>query len=308
MKRVHTVFITATLIGLSFGLVDRSYAGDGKPDAKYTAQEAISLLKKGNERFYSDTPDNSNQSKKFRSELVNNQHPHSVVLASADSRVIPEYIFNQGFGQIYSVRTTGLALDHNSIGSIEHAVSHLGARLIVVMGNDNCETIRAAYDVPEDKSAGSKHLDKILNFMRPGIEKFKKVSESDRTLFAAAKANVFAASKHLVKESKIIFDKIKNNEVTIVQAIYNMNTGKVEFSDNVGPILSQMIQSEKSPSRKVSSDASTEPSDKPEKKEKKKKKKDSEEKKLEKPEEKKEEKKDTSATKSWENTNKKDSY
>lgn len=314
MRRIHTVITTAALIGFSFCLIDKSFAGDAKPDTKYTAQDALSLLKKGNERFFSDNLDNSNQGKKFRAELIYNQYPHSVVLASADSRVIPEYIFNQGFGQIYTVRTVGLAPDSHSIASIEHAVSHLGAKLIVVMGNDNCETIRAAYDVPENKSAGSKHLDKILSFMRPGIEKFKKVSESDRTLFAAAKANVFSTSKYLVKESKIIFEKIKKNEVTVVQAIYNMNTGKVEFSDNVGPILSQMIQSEKSPSRKISSESS--PSDKSEKKEKNKKKKDAKEateKKVEKVEEKKSDKKeepakDTSAAKpTWESS-KKDSY
>lgn len=234
---------------LSLGLSSLASAGD----TKVSGNDAFALLKKGNERFYSNKPEYGNANKDYRAQLVNNQSPHSVVISCSDSRVPPEYIFDQGFGQLYSIRLTGEVLDSSAVASVEHAVAHLGSKLIVVMGHDSCEAVRAAYDVPANKSAGSAHLDKILAFIRPGIEKFRKVSESDRTLHSAVKANVFAVAKHLVKESKIVFDGIKKKDLILVQGVYNMASGKVEFSDDVGPVLAQMLQSEH-PSRKISSE------------------------------------------------------
>ncbi len=261
----------ASAITLSFCFTSIASAAE----SKVSGNDAFALLKKGNERFYSEKSEYSNSKKDYRTQLVNNQSPHSVVISCSDSRVPPEYIFDQGFGQLYSIRLTGEVLDSSAIASVEHAVAHLGSKLIVVMGHDSCDAVRAAYDVPAGKSAGSPHLDKTLSFIRPGIEKFRKVSESDRTLHSAVKANVFAVAKHLVKESKIIFERLKKKEVVLVQGVYNMASGKVEFSDDVGPMMAQLIQSE-SPSRKISSEDDGE---KKEKKKKRKKDKESEEKK-----------------------------
>lgn len=256
VKRFNVIAQKAGVLSaltLSLCLTSVASAGDAKPETKISGPDAFALLKKGNERFYSEKTDRENTSKDYRSQLLNNQKPHSVVISCSDSRVPPEYIFDQGFGQIYSIRLIGEVLDSSAIASVENAVEHLGTKLIVVMGHDSCDAVRAAYDVPAGKSAGSAHLDKILNFIRPGIEKFKKVSESDRTLHAAVKANVFAVSKELVKESKIIFERLKKKDVSLVQGVYNMSSGKVEFSDDIGPVLAQLIMTE-SPSRKISSD------------------------------------------------------
>ena len=244
--------IVLTIFGVSFSAGSASHA-DTKPDIKYSGPEALSLLKKGNERFTTDKSVRENSSKDYRSQLSNRENPHTVIISCSDSRVPPEYIFDQRFGQIYSIRLTGEVLDSSAIASVEHAVEHLGAKLIVVMGHDNCDAIRAAFKIPEGKSAGSRHLDKTLAFIRPGIEKFRKISESDQTFHSAVKANVFAVSKHLVKESKIIFEHLKKNNLTLAQGIYSLSTGKVEFSDDIGPLLARE-NSPDSPSRHVSSD------------------------------------------------------
>src|SRR5207247_5373090 len=97
--------------------------------------KAIAKLKEGNGRYTSGNLEHPGQTTERRAELTKDQHPFAVILSCSDSRVPPEIVFDQGLGDLFVVRVAGNVIDDHGLGSIEYAVDHLGARLIVVLGH-----------------------------------------------------------------------------------------------------------------------------------------------------------------------------
>ena len=98
--------------------------------------EALARLKAGNERFASSKVSSSKPVAARRAETAKEQHPFAIVVACADSRSAPEIVFDQNIGDLFVIRTAGNLVDDYALGSIEYAVEHLGARLIVVLGHE----------------------------------------------------------------------------------------------------------------------------------------------------------------------------
>lgn len=111
-----------------------------------TANAAWSRLLQGNRRFAEGQAEHPWQDRESRERLTNGQHPDVAVLACADSRVPPEIVFDQGLGDMFTIRTAGQVIDDAVIASLEYAIEHLGVRLLVVLGHEGCGAVKAAVD------------------------------------------------------------------------------------------------------------------------------------------------------------------
>ncbi len=208
---------------------------DTSSSASKTGWEAFAELQKGNTRFVSGSPQHPHQENARRDELSKGQTPPAMVLSCSDSRVAPELVFDQGLGDVFTVRVAGNVASSEAIASIEYAIEHLGSKLLVVMGHTSCGAVKAALTTPKSKSAGSENLDKLVSQIRPGILPFltqpEKTIAEDSTLKGPVKSNVLGVVKDLLKRSTIINQAVKSERIVVAQGLYDLGTGKVDFWD-----------------------------------------------------------------------------
>src|SRR6266404_2041572 len=181
------------------------------PAASVSADAALAKLKEGNLRFASSEVSQSKPTAARRAETAQEQHPFAIILGCADSRTAPELIFDQNLGDLFVIRTAGNLVDDHALGSIEYAVAHLGARLVVVLGHQRCGAVKAALESdiqPAVKAAKGK----------PGDALSATVTENARQVAAQIKAK--AALGDLAKE------------VRIVSAVYDLDTGKIDWAND----------------------------------------------------------------------------
>lgn len=185
-----------------------------------SAKEALKALKEGNKRFASDKPIYDRHDADARAELVDGQHPFAIVLSCADSRVIPELVFDAGLSDLFVVRVAGNVANTSTIASIEYAVANLDVRLVVVLGHENCGAVSAAL-------AGGEHghnLNVLLAHLKPAVPK-SAAKITGTTLKNAVKKNAKLTAKTLRERSTIL----DNKRLEIVPAYYNLASGKVDF-------------------------------------------------------------------------------
>lgn len=186
--------------------------------AGVTAASALSRLKAGNKRYVADKMKREMQDPARRSELTSGQSPFAIVLGCADSRVLPELVFDTGLGELFVIRVAGNVANTSSIASIEYAVAHLGTKLIVVLGHENCGAVGAAMDGGDY----GYNLNHLLAHITPAIAGMR----GKKTVEKVVKQNAKLNAKQLEARSPII-NKAKG--VKIVPAYYNLDGGKVEF-------------------------------------------------------------------------------
>lgn len=189
---------------------------------------ALRWLKNGNIRFTKGSLRNDGQSRKDVSRLSQGQRPHTIVLSCSDSRVPPELVFDQKLGEIFVVRTAGQSLDSSGIASIEYAVSHLGARLIVVMGHTSCGAVQAAVETRGGSDAGSVHLNNLVKDIQPRLASLQSATPS-RGFVSEGWANARGAAQDLMAKSVIVSDAVQKGQIRIVNALYNLSSGEVDF-------------------------------------------------------------------------------
>lgn len=194
-----------------------------------TAEQALLWLQNGNKRYLSRSNRSDGKSQKDRERLGKGQHPHAIILSCADSRVPPETVFDQSLGEVFVVRTAGESLDSSVIASLEYAVEHLGPRLLVVMGHTSCGAVKAALETPEDKSAGSPSLDKLVGDIRPRIPNRSPASTASAGLEIESAANAQGVAADLLKRSDIIRARVEKGDLQIKPALYYLDSGSVKF-------------------------------------------------------------------------------
>jgi carbonic anhydrase len=182
--------------------------------------EIIERLKKGNERFVSGISKRKPIDSTLRKSLVSGQSPFAAILGCADSRVVPEIIFDTGLGELFTVRVAGNIANVASIASIEFAISQLNVKLVLVMGHENCGAVSAAV---QDGNY-SDNLNRILIHITPAIEQIPN-GNLDEIIRKNAELN----AKDLIKRSTIISEAVKKREVKIIPAFYHLESGEVEF-------------------------------------------------------------------------------
>lgn len=224
---------SARLVALGLALAC-SAAWAEKPHAAATSlnpQASLELLKEGNQRFVKGTAKHEGSGPAARKLLVSGQSPHTIVLSCSDSRVPPEFVFDQGLGKIFVVRVAGNVVNASNMASIEYAVEHLGARLLVVLGHESCGAVHAALATPDNQSAGSVALDGLLGTIRHNLGRLKQTPDAlaDKTLTAPVKKNVEASLAQVASASPLLKERLAKGELVLVPAIYSLSTGAVSF-------------------------------------------------------------------------------
>lgn len=188
------------------------------------AKDALQKLEEGNKHFASMHLKHPDISKKRLHSLEHGQNPFVAILSCSDSRVPPEIIFDQGLGDIFEIRNAGNVLDNQVIGSIEYALAHLGVKLVVILGHTDCGAVNATINNNHE----SQYIESLTDFITPAVQK-AKTQEGDLYTNTSCINAKNAAEGLINSDSKIIKKYIKNNDVLIIPAIYDIHTGKVEF-------------------------------------------------------------------------------
>jgi len=194
-----------------------------------SADEALKLLKDGNCRFMEGRAIHPRQDAARRGlTFGQGQHPLATVLSCADSRVPVEIIFDQGIGDLFVVRVAGNVAATDELGSMEYAVDHLGVPLVVVLGHSQCGAVAAV--VEGAKLPGS--LGPLLAPIKLAVSKAREENPGAATealIDAAVRNNVFQAMEDVLRLSPVIKAKVKAGEVKLMGAIYELDTGEVQW-------------------------------------------------------------------------------
>jgi carbonic anhydrase len=156
-------------------------------------------------------------------EVAKGQHPIAIIVGCSDSRVAPEIVFDQGLGDLFVVRVAGNVVDDHAIGSIEYAVEHLHASLIVVLGHDRCGAVQAA--ISGDDAPG--HIQSLVESIRPAVEAAK--SEPGDLLDNAINENVRRVVNQLQTSQPILGQEVQEGHLQVVGARYLLDGGSVRF-------------------------------------------------------------------------------
>jgi len=190
---------------------------------RVSAEDALKVLIEGNWRFMNGIPMGPNRTPKRRRELLRGQRPFAAVLGCSDSRVVPEIIFDAGLGDLFVVRLVGNIPDEGALGSLEFAVENLGVRLVVVLGHTRCGAIGAAV---QGNCPGG-HIEHLLGAVRLGMEKSR--AEPGEGYINCIIANIEEAVKKVAVASEHVGKMAKSGELKLVGALYDLETGEVEF-------------------------------------------------------------------------------
>lgn len=188
---------------------------------------ALAKLKEGNARFVKNKLNLRDLGPERREQLLKGQKPFAIVLGCADSRVVPEFIFDQGLGEIFVGRNAGNVAGADEIGSIEYAIQKTpSVSLIVVMGHEDCGAIKAAI--------GGEHMEGDLGWLVKQVDPGKDLPKDPKeALAAAAKHNAVRQAQLMTEKSSIIREFVQSGRVQIIPAYYSLETGKVEWLDIV---------------------------------------------------------------------------
>ena len=196
-----------------------------------TPKMAMELLKDGNKRFINNLKVNRNLLQQAN-ETSDGQHPLAVILSCIDSRTSAELIFDQGLGDIFSVRIAGNIINEDILGSMEFACKLAGSKLIVVLGHTKCGAIKGACDHAE-----MGNLTTLLAKIKPAVEaekttKENRTSTNEDFVENVATINVKNTVKAIMERSPILAEMIKNGSLGIVGGTHDITTGEVSFYDD----------------------------------------------------------------------------
>lgn len=196
-----------------------------------TPQEAVNILKKGNARFVNNLKVNRNLLQQVN-ETSDGQHPFAVILSCIDSRTSAELIFDQGLGDVFSVRIAGNVQNADILGSMEFSCKVAGAKIVVVLGHTKCGAIKGACDHVE-----MGNLTTLLEKVKPAIEAEKSVKDNRHAANSefvekVASLNVRLTKKQILQNSPILKDMISKGEIALVGGMYDVETGVVNFYDD----------------------------------------------------------------------------
>lgn len=193
-----------------------------------TPEMAITILQEGNNRFINNLKANRNLLQQVN-ETAAGQFPFAAILSCMDSRTSAELIFDQGLGDIFSIRVAGNVLNDDILGSMEYACKVAGSKLVVVLGHTKCGAIIGACNHVE---VG--HITTLLEKVKPAIDQETQTT-ADRNgnnaefVNHVTENNVHLTMARVRKESPILADMEKNGEIRIIGGVYDVETGKVDF-------------------------------------------------------------------------------
>ncbi len=199
--------------------------------AAITPAMALEILKKGNDRFINNLKANRNLLQQAN-ETSDGQHPFAVILSCIDSRTSAELIFDQGLGDVFSVRIAGNIINEDILGSMEFGCKVAGAKIIMVMGHTKCGAVKGACDHVE-----MGNLTALLSKIQPAVYDEKTVTEnrnSGNTEFVekVASINVKRTVHAIMERSPILKEMIEKGEIGIVGGTHDLTSGMVTFYED----------------------------------------------------------------------------
>ncbi len=199
--------------------------------AAITPEKALELLKDGNERFTNNLKVNRNLLQQAN-ETSDGQHPFAVILSCIDSRTSVELVFDQGLGDVFSVRIAGNIINEDILGSMEFGCKVAGAKIIVVLGHTKCGAIKGACDHLE-----MGNLTALLSKIQPAVNDEKTVienrnSDNDEFVEKVATLNVKRTVHAILERSPILMEMLAAGEIGIVGGNHDLISGEVSFYDD----------------------------------------------------------------------------
>lgn len=198
--------------------------------AAMTPDTSIQSLKEGNIRFQNNFSANRNLIEQVK-DTTTGQYPFATVLSCIDSRIPAEMVFDQGIGDLFSVRIAGNFINDDILGSMEFACKLAGSKVIVVLGHTSCGAVKGACD-----NAELGKLTGMLNKIKPAVEAVKEPEEvSERTsknldfVNEVASKNVEFSIEGIRSGSQVLAEMEREGSIKIVGAMYDVGTGNVSF-------------------------------------------------------------------------------
>jgi carbonic anhydrase len=204
-----------------------------------TPRKALEILQNGNDRFVNNLKANRNLLQQAN-ETKDGQWPFATILSCIDSRTSAELIFDQGLGDIFSVRIAGNIVNTDILGSMEFACKVAGSKLIVVLGHSKCGAVKGACDHVE-----MGNLTELLSKLQPAVyqereTKGERSSKNSAFVENVAAINVRRSVKNIIERSFILEQMVENGEIGVVGGMHNIETGIVEFYDDIEYIKDAM--------------------------------------------------------------------
>lgn len=211
------------VMAMAAALMAGNALASGTPTA-VTPDQALAKLLEGNSHYVSGNLDNLDKMSeaKNRTLVAGGQHPYAIILACSDSRVPPEILFDKGLGELFVVRVAGNIVERHELGSIEYAIEHLGAKLIMVLGHERCGAVTAAFNA-NGISDGS-NIGSLVESIAPAVVETKSVGGDIEECIVT---NIKKVSEELEARSAIVKEGIEAGTVKIVRAKYDLDDGKV---------------------------------------------------------------------------------
>ncbi|WP_396164364.1 carbonic anhydrase family protein [Flavobacterium sp.] len=196
-----------------------------------TPKLALEILKEGNKRFVNNLKANRNLLQQAN-ETSNGQHPFAVILSCIDSRTSAELIFDQGLGDVFSVRIAGNIINEDILGSMEFATKVAGSKIIVVLGHTKCGAVKGACDHVE-----MGNLTALLSKIQPAVfdektEHENRSSSNSDFVEKVAVINVKRTVQAIIERSPILKEMIEKGEIGIVGGTHDITNGEVVFFEN----------------------------------------------------------------------------
>jgi carbonic anhydrase len=190
--------------------------------------QGFELLVEGNKRFISNLHRDHDHLEMIN-ETREGQYPFAVILSCMDSRTSTELIFDQGLGDLFSIRIAGNVVNNEIIASIEYAVKYVGSKVLMVLGHTECGAIKSAKEGVKDG-----HITGLLELIKPSFSKALLRDDKDH-LFNdhVTYANVDNSLEQILNRSDIIKDLFSKGQIGIIGAVYGVETGKVDFFKNL---------------------------------------------------------------------------
>ena len=199
-----------------------------KPVEGLSGDQALARLMAGNQRYVKHRAQHPDESLARRKALVSGQHPYAVILGCADSRVPPELTFDEGLGDLFVIRVAGNIADDAVLGSIEYAIEHLGTKLIVVLGHEQCGAVSAAVEGGE--AAG--HLKALVAAIQPSVQ--ETANDAGDKIHNCVIANARRVARQ-IRESEPLKEYVEGKGVKVAAADYMLDSGKVNLLDASHP-------------------------------------------------------------------------
>ncbi len=199
-----------------------------QPENVLNPDQALERLMAGNARYVSGktTPVNFAAT---RQALAGGQNPYACLLSCADSRIGPEFCFDEGRGDLFVARVAGNFVNTDILASLEYGTAVLGAPLIMVLGHTSCGAIGAAVQAYTENADFPGHIQALTTALAPAVRLATQSAKGDALILAATRDNVRLNVIKLRESNPIISERVNQGKLKIVGGIYELETGRVDL-------------------------------------------------------------------------------